>query len=155
MINYLYRIAYVWAYRIMRIIWAVSRPHTNGALVAIWHQNTILLIRNSYLRYYNLPGGYIRRNESARKAALRELREEVGISTGMEMLKPALDMTHKWESRQDHVEIFAIELDHRPEMKVDNREVVSASFYTPLEALKLKLFPPLRKHIEERLSTKL
>ena len=77
MIDRLFRIVYICAYRMMRLYWAVRRPHTHGALVAIWHDGAILLARNSYLPYYSLPGGYVRRNEIARQAAIRELAEEL------------------------------------------------------------------------------
>jgi ADP-ribose pyrophosphatase YjhB (NUDIX family) len=117
--------------------------------VAVWHDGAILLVRNSYVSYFNLPGGYVRRTETARQAALRELAEEVGVSGVDDLLALALDVTHEWEGRRDHVEIFAVELSQPPHIEVDNREVVAASFYTPEEALKLELFPPVRQHIEE------
>ncbi len=152
MIDRIFRIVYVCAYWMMRFYWAVRRPHTHGALVAIWHDNTILLVRNSYLQYYSLPGGYVRRNETARQAAIRELTEEVGVLVSDDMLTLAVDVVHDWERRHDHVEIFVVELPERPSVKVDNREVVATGFFTPEEALKLKLFPPIRQHIEERLA---
>ena len=133
----------------MRLYWALRRPYTHGALVAIWHNGTILLIRNSYLRYYCLPGGYVNRNETAQQAAIRELKEEIGILLPGDMLTLALDVTHDWERKRDHVEIFAVELKERPHIKLDKREVVDADFFTPEDALKLNLFPPLRQHIEE------
>ncbi len=149
MIDRLFRVAYICAYRMMRVYWALRRPQSHGALVAVWHDGAILLVRNSYLRYFSLPGGYVRRGETARQAALRELAEEVGVSGVDDLLTLALDVTHEWQGRRDHVEIFAVELSQPPHIEVDNREVVAASFYTPEEALKLELFPPLRQHIEE------
>lgn len=149
MIDRLFRVAYICAYRMIRVYWALRRPESHGALVAIWHDGAILLVRNSYVRYFSLPGGYVRRAETAREAALRELAEEVGVTGVDDLLTLALDVTHEWEGRRDHVDIFAVELSQRPHIEVDNREVVAASFYTPEEALKLELFPPLRQHIEE------
>ena len=48
--------------------------------------------------------------------------------------------------------IFDLEVSERPCFRVDNREVISAKFFSPEHALKLDLFPPLRRHIEERLA---
>jgi hypothetical protein len=41
----------------------------------------------------------------------------------------------------------------RPRIDVDNREVIDARFFSPEEALRLKLFPPIRRLIERRLGT--
>jgi ADP-ribose pyrophosphatase YjhB (NUDIX family) len=145
-----FQLAYVCAYRMMRVYWSVRRPTTNGALVTLWNRGEVLLVRNSYVNYYTLPGGYLRRGETSRQAALRELREEVGVSAASDDLRLLIDETHEWEGKHDHVSIFALELEDRPKVKVDNREVVHAAWYPPDQALKLDLFPPLRRAIEQR-----
>ncbi len=145
-----FQLAYVCAYQLMRVYWTVRKPTTNGALVAIWNRGEVLLVRNSYVKYYALPGGYLRRGETSREAALRELREEVGVSANSDDLKLLVDETHGWEGKQDHVSIFELDVEQRPEIRVDHREVVEAGWYTPERALKLNLFPPLRRAIERR-----
>ncbi len=147
MIDRFYQIIYIYAYWMMRCYWALRHPYTHGALVAIWHDGAILLVRNSYLRYYNLPGGYIHHNETTQQAAIRELAEEVGVFVNEDILRLTLDVAHEWEGRHDHVEIFEIELLESPQIRVDNREVIAADFFTPEAALKLDLFPPLRQYI--------
>ncbi|MCB9646728.1 MAG: NUDIX hydrolase [Deltaproteobacteria bacterium] len=144
------RLAYKSAYRAMRVYWAVRHPNTHGALVGIWHQGQILLVKNSYVPYRSLPGGYVRPGEPARQAALRELREELGL-TGLreEDLVPSVDITHDWEGKRDHVEIFFLEVDAIPEVDIDNREVVDWGLYTPRQALDMHLFPPVVAHIRE------
>jgi ADP-ribose pyrophosphatase YjhB (NUDIX family) len=146
-----FQLAYVCAYRLMRVYWKVRRPTTHGALVAVWQGGEVLLVKNSYVPYYTAPGGYVRSNESGRDAALRELREEVGVSVTPEKLKPALDETHDWEGKRDHVEIFNLDLDERPTVAVDHREVVAASWMRPETAIGLELFPPLRQVIRNRI----
>jgi ADP-ribose pyrophosphatase YjhB (NUDIX family) len=145
-----FQLAYVCAYRAMRTYWKVRHPTTHGSLVAIWNAGDVLLVRNSYVPYYSLPGGYLRRGESARDAAIRELREEVGIATTPDQLVPLLDRIHEWEGKHDHVEIFALEVPSRPNIDVDHREVVSATWWRPQSALSLELFPPLRAVLEQR-----
>jgi 8-oxo-dGTP pyrophosphatase MutT (NUDIX family) len=154
MLDRFYRLAYNGAYQMMRVYWAVRRPDTHGALVAIWHDGKILLVRNSYLKYYSLPGGYVRTGETGRQAAMRELLEEVGIGLTEDKFVPALDARLDWEGKRDHVEIFRVDLPYAPKIVIDNREVVAAQLYTPQEALKLDLFPPLRQHIEAELAKK-
>src|SRR5271165_629031 len=86
-----FQLAYFCAYRAMRTYWKIRRPTTHGALVTLWNDGEVLLVRNSYVPYYSLPGGYVRKDETAREAAVRELREEVGISTEAGRLELVLD----------------------------------------------------------------
>jgi 8-oxo-dGTP pyrophosphatase MutT (NUDIX family) len=152
MIDRLYRVAYRGAYQMMRVYWAVMRPQVHGALVAIWNNGEILLVKNSYVRYWSLPGGYVRRGETGRQAAIRELIEETGIRAGASELRLALDNQHLWEGKREHIEIFELDVTTRPTIKVDNREVVQATFFDPKKALELELFEPLRKIIEKRVA---
>lgn len=145
-----FQLAYFGAYRLMRAYWQLRHPITNGALVAMWNRGEVLLVRNSYVPYYCVPGGYLRRGETAEQAARRELSEEVGVTVNPGDLDLVLDETHEWEGKQDHVRIFALELEARPRVEVDHREVVEASWWTPERALGLNLFPPLRRVIEKR-----
>jgi ADP-ribose pyrophosphatase YjhB (NUDIX family) len=153
LIDFFFRLAYRNAYRLMRIYWGVRHPSVHGALVAIWHDGKILLVQNSYVPYRSLPGGYVRSHETGRDAALRELREETGIRATAADLKPIIDEHHDWEGKREHIEIFNLDVTERPRIEVDNREVVEAGFFSPDEALKLELFPPIRRVIERRLST--
>ena len=153
MIDLVFRIAYRNAYRLMRLYWAVRHPTAHGALVAIWHEGQILLVQNSYVPYRSLPGGYVLSHETGRDAALRELREETGIRAMPADLQPVIDEHHEWEGKHEHIEIFDLDVTERPRIEVDNREVVQARFFPPQEALKLELFPPIRRVIERRLST--
>jgi 8-oxo-dGTP pyrophosphatase MutT (NUDIX family) len=147
-----FQLAYQCAYRLMKAYWGLRHPTTNGALVLLWNQGEVLLLRNSYVRYYSAPGGYMRRGESGRAAALRELAEEVGLRAREDELTLVVDETHEWEGKSDHVQIYSLELSSRPKVDIDNREVVEASWFRPEDALRLDLFPPLRRAIEKRLS---
>jgi 8-oxo-dGTP diphosphatase len=146
-----FQLAYKLAYRMMRAYWGVRRPSTHGALVTLWHAGKVLLVQNSYVPYRSLPGGYVGRNETGPEAAVRELREEIGISAGIDQLEKVFDEVKDWEGKRDHVEIFALELEQRPEIRIDHREVVAADWFTPEQALELQLFPPIRTILEQRL----
>jgi 8-oxo-dGTP diphosphatase len=145
-----FQLAYVCAYRAMRTYWKVRHPTTHGTLVTLWNQGEVLLVRNSYVPYYSLPGGYIRKDETPQQAVVRELSEEVGIIADPDQLQLVLDRTHEWEGKHDHVRIFSLELSSRPNITVDNREVIEATWVSPARALELQLFPPLREVIEQR-----
>lgn len=145
-----FQAAYRVAYKLMRAYWGVRRPSTHGALVSLWNQGELLLVQNSYVPYRSLPGGYVARSETSREAAVRELREEIGIFAQTEQLEKVFDEVKEWEGKKDHVEIFALELERRPEIRIDHREVVAAGWFSPEQALTLNLFPPIRKIIEAR-----
>lgn len=147
-----FRIAYRVAYQLMRIYWRVTHAKTHGALVAMWHDDQVLLARNSYVNYYCLPGGYLKPGETAIDAALRELSEELGLKIYANELTLGHEETHEWAGKTDHVVIFDLDVQLRPPIRVDNREVVSANFYTAEAALELELFPPLRRHLQKRLA---
>jgi 8-oxo-dGTP pyrophosphatase MutT (NUDIX family) len=146
-----FQLSYTVAYRLMRTYWRVKRPVTHGALVALWHDGEVLLVRNSYVPYYSAPGGYVRRDEESRHAAVRELAEEVDLHVDPEALTLALDVTHEWEYKQDHVHIFELTLSERPQIHVDHREVIDATWFSPERAMALNVFPPLKTVIAQRL----
>ncbi len=149
-----FQVAYACAYQLMRTYWRMRRPTTHGALVALWNQGEVLIVRNSYVPYYSLPGGYVQSAEASREAAIRELREEIGLAVAPDALTLAVDVTHEWEGKHDHVEIFTLDIPSRPDIHIDHREVIEASWVSPEAALQRNLFPPLRRAIEERVGAK-
>jgi len=91
----------------------------------------------------------MRRKESAVNAAIRELKEEIGIVAKPGDLELVVDTQHNWENREDHVTIFKLRINEKPRMEVDNREVISAGFYSPTEVLNMNVFPPVLSCIEK------
>ncbi|MCP4630508.1 MAG: NUDIX hydrolase [bacterium] len=55
--------------------------------MAVWHQDKLLIIKNSYKKRFTIPCGRIKRGEDIAEAAVRELREEVGIILGKSQIK--------------------------------------------------------------------
>lgn len=147
----LFRTVYRCAYRVMRVYWWMAHPHTHGALVALWHEGRILLVKNCYLPYHSLPGGYVRRRETGREAARRELFEETGIPADVSELRCVLDEHHLWEGKKEHIQIFEMEATELPQVEIDHREVEWAGFVDPKVGLALPLFPPLRRVLAGRL----
>ncbi|MCA9310279.1 MAG: NUDIX hydrolase [Myxococcales bacterium] len=145
-----FRTAYRVAHRMLRAYWKVRRPSTHGALIAVWHDGRLLLVKNSYRRYYTLPGGYVRSGESAAAAARRELIEEVDLRLPLDRLREVYSRTHRFENRDDKVTIVEVEVDQPPRLEVDNREVVWASFERPEAILRRPLVPHLAEYLRER-----
>ena len=150
MINALVRAVYRLAHWGLRFLWFIRRPETTGALVAVWHRGRVLLVKNSYRSQLTLPGGYVKSREDRRTTAARELREEVGIRVQPKRLVHAYHGTHFFEYRKDTLDIFELELDDEPNVRVDDREVVSAELYTPNEALGMDVVPHLEEYLSRR-----
>ncbi len=136
------------AYR-LHIAWCfVARPPGHGAYVAVWHDRRILLVQNSYRRPQTFPSGHINRGETPLQGAVRELREEVGISVAPERLRFVGVYTSRAEYKRDRIEMFELKLERPVEIRVDNREVVWAGFVPLQEALRRELVEPVREYLE-------
>lgn len=151
MINALIRVVYRLAHWGLRLLWLIRRPETTGALVAVWCRGRILLVKNSYRSQLTLPGGYVKAREDRRTTAARELREEVGIQVQPKRLVHAYHGTHLFEHRRDTLDIYELEVDQEPKVRVDDREVVAAEFHSPDEALSLEIVPHLEEYLSRRI----
>jgi len=151
MINALIRAVYRVAHWGLRLLWFIRRPETTRALVAVWYQGRVLLVKNSYRTQLTLPGGYIRPREERRVAAARELREEVGITVQPKRLVHAYHGTHLFEHRKDTLDIYELDVEDEPKVEIDEREVVRAEFHTPDEALNMQIVPHLEEYLARRL----
>jgi ADP-ribose pyrophosphatase YjhB (NUDIX family) len=145
-----FRTAYRVAYRMMRTYWAVRRPHTRGSLIAVWNDGELLLVKNSYRYEYTLPGGYVRSGESVEEAGARELEEECGIVVPVSDIRLAYNGTKDYENRSDEVTILEVEVQTRPTIAVDNREVVWAGFKSPKATRALPIVPHLGEYLDQR-----
>ena len=104
--------------------WRIRRaPHT-GALVAVYVEDSLLLVRSSYRPQWNFPGGGVGADETPEMAAKRELMEEVGLVA--ETLMPAGIFRGMSDGRNDVVHLFEMRLDRLPELKVDGSEIIGA-----------------------------
>jgi 8-oxo-dGTP pyrophosphatase MutT (NUDIX family) len=75
------RIVLTTAHYLLRASWLVRRPETFGAhAVALTPDGKVILVRLRYAPGWRLPGGGRPGDEPAVDAALRELREEIGLT---------------------------------------------------------------------------
>jgi 8-oxo-dGTP diphosphatase len=143
------RLFYRAAYLAARVWWFVRRPQTNGALVALWCDGRLLLVRTSYRPMYSLPGGFMKRGETSLAAAKRELQEELGLAVAAD-LRLAWQGTVIFEHRTDAATIWEASLETMPSLRVDGAEVVWAGWKTTEEALALPLLPSIERYLKSR-----
>lgn len=136
-------------YRVQKWFWRTFRPRTNGVKVLLFDESgQLLLIRNSYGRpdQFLLPGGGIRPFESPDRAAVREIKEELGceivdltyLSTHTSIAEGKRDLIHLFQARIQGV------------LEVDLFEVQEARFFG-LEKLPPSTSPATRRRIDEYL----
>ena len=147
LLNALYRWFYRAAYGVMRLFWFIFRPLTRGVNVALWHDGELLVVRNSYRPGYSLPGGYIRFRESARAAAVREVREELRLTVAEHELDAWGQIEVRQEYKRDRVMVFELHCAKPPVIRVDKREVVAARFIQPEAEATLSCEAPLAAYL--------
>lgn len=123
--------------------WLV-RPHTHGALVAIRHRSQLLLVETSYRRSWGLPGGGLHRDETSRQAAVRELKEELGLTVQPEQLLTPWTMTERVAGGLNTVTIYCLEAREQPKVVIDGLEIVAWHWLSREQALDR----PLPSHVQ-------
>ncbi len=86
-----------------------------------------MVVQHSYRPGYSLPGGLIKKREDPNEAACRELREEVGIVIRPDEL---IQISDERIGRFDDY-IFEYRPVERPQIEIDNWEIVEAQFVDP------------------------
>ena len=143
--NWLYRSGYRAAFALLRLWWFLRRPRAQGAAVAVWHGGRLLLVRMSYRAELDLPGGGIESGETPLEAALRELREETGLSPSAAELEPAGAFSFEDYHRPITTHLFLWRPVEPPVPVADGREILAVSFLDPAEfaAARLAKLPRL------------
>ena len=146
MLDALYRTVYRIAYR-LHLVWAfLFRPRCEGVWVAVWCGDSLLVIRNAYRKRLTLPGGGIDGREEPLAAAMRELREEVGITLAPQQLRFVGQFRSAIEFKRDTINLFDVQLSEQPLVTIDNREVVYAEFVDPAALSPDAVFPVLLEY---------
>jgi 8-oxo-dGTP pyrophosphatase MutT (NUDIX family) len=148
--DWAYRAAYYYGYRAARLLWRFTKPRHRGAILMLWHDKRVLLVRTSYQDFWTAPGGGMKAHEAPVQAAIREVSEEIGLQFTPEQLRRALAVEHFWDNRHDKVQIFEVEVSDAPKIRIDNREIIEARFFTLAEARSLKLPKSLYHYLSAR-----
>ena len=127
-----------------RIYCFLFRPKLLGVRVMLIQNRQVLLVRQTYLPGWFMPGGGVKRGETLDEAIRREAREEVGAE--MKDLKLIGAYTNFDGFKSDHNILFlCTDFTHSGQ---PDREIAEVRFF-PLDALPKDIWPGLRQRLEE------
>jgi len=109
------RLALTGAHRLLKLNWLVRRPRTFGAhALALTPERKVILVKLRYAPGWRLPGGGRSEHEHPREAVLRELREEIGM-TSHGAVRPAAELDESVDHKRDLSALFVVEdVTYRP-----------------------------------------
>lgn len=105
---------------VFRTYWYIVRPITFGAKVIIVNEGCVLLVKTTYGYKLTLPGGGVKKGETPEACAIREAKEEVGIT--ISNLKSLGSIVSTAEYKIDTVFAFSVEVPDRT-VAIDNIEI--------------------------------
>ena len=135
--------------RLFHLYFLITRPMTLGVrgLVHDAAQNSVFLIRHTYVPGWQLPGGGVELGETAAEALERELGEEGNISLTAPPVLKSLHFNRR-ASRRDHVALYLVESFRQTTPKLPDREIAEAGFF-PLDRLPDGTTPATHRRIAE------
>ena len=94
--------------RARRLLWFFTNPETAGVhAIALTPAGSVVLVTLSYAEGWRLPGGGRGREEEAKVAVLRELREEIGM-TSHGGVQEIARFSHCPDFRNDRSNLFIV-----------------------------------------------
>jgi 8-oxo-dGTP diphosphatase len=123
-VDRVYRLAYRLAYPVARRWWRLSGHHY-GVVIAVWLGDTVLAVHHSYKPGLRLPGGGVGWREDHHQAAVRELREEVGVTLDPAQLRLVAS------NPRGSFHLYEARIEAMPELVIDRREITEARFVRP------------------------
>jgi 8-oxo-dGTP pyrophosphatase MutT (NUDIX family) len=93
---------------LLKASWFVRRPRTFGAhALALTPERKLILVKLRYVPGWRLPGGGRNPDETPVQAALRELREEIGM-TSHGSVQLAAELEQRPDGRRDLVSVMIV-----------------------------------------------
>lgn len=88
--------------------------------ILVMHRKRYSLISGDWVEYFSIPGGGIEKNELAKNAVIREMREEMGLH--IENVKPiAHSVSNNFEH---HVFTATVPAGEDPQLQLDSEEAI-------------------------------
>jgi 8-oxo-dGTP pyrophosphatase MutT (NUDIX family) len=145
------RIALTAVHGVLKGAWFLVRPKTFGAhAIALTPENRIILVKLRYAPGWRVPGGGRPRSEDPVEAALRELREEIGMIAHGDVA-PVRDFDENTDFKRDTASLVVVrDVRYRPhEWSWEVEQVCEAALdslpsdMSPLSARWIEILRPL------------
>jgi len=132
-------------YQLLKAGWFVRRPRTFGAhAFALTPERKLILIKLRYASGWRLPGGGLEVDEDAIDAVLRELREEIGL-TSHGRVRHAGEIEQRPSFKRDLASLLIVEdVRYRPRWSWEVERITEV----PLDDLPDDLAPIAREWID-------
>jgi ADP-ribose pyrophosphatase YjhB (NUDIX family) len=140
------RVALRSAHRLLKLGWFLRRPRTFGAhALALTPEGKIILVRLRYAPGWRLPGGGRNEREDPRDAVLRELREEIGMTSHGEV-RLACELEEATDFKRDLASLLVVrDVRYAPrKWSWEVEQIMEA----PLDALPADLSPRMADWID-------
>jgi 8-oxo-dGTP pyrophosphatase MutT (NUDIX family) len=125
------RLGYRLAYRVLQVFWFVVRPRKHGVKCLLTCHDRVLLVRHTYgSSAWDVPGGAMKRGESPRSAAHREMVEELGLD-GVNWAETG-QVHGNVNHRRDTIHCFRAEL-CEPALTIDRGELATVDWFARAE----------------------
>jgi 8-oxo-dGTP pyrophosphatase MutT (NUDIX family) len=132
-------------HKLMRMGWFVRRPRTFGAhALALTPGRKVVLVKLRYAPGWRLPGGGREADEDPAEAVLRELREEIGM-TSHGKVRLACELEESSDFKRDLASLLIVdEVHYAPKWSWEVERIVEAD----LDKLPGGMSPRARRWIE-------
>jgi len=140
------RVALRSAHRLLKLGWFLRRPRTFGAhALALTPEGKVILVRLRYAPGWRLPGGGRNEREDPRDAVLRELREEIGMTSHGEV-RLACELEEATDFKRDLASLLVVrDVRYAPrKWSWEVEQIMEA----PLDALPADLSPRMADWID-------
>jgi ADP-ribose pyrophosphatase YjhB (NUDIX family) len=115
--------------RAAHLIFLMTRPMTLGVRAVVIDANdSVLLVRHSYVSGWHFPGGGVEAGETCMQALARELEEETRVEIRGAPVLHGLFFNPK-PSRRDHVAVYVIRNFAVMGERAPDREIEEARFF--------------------------
>jgi 8-oxo-dGTP pyrophosphatase MutT (NUDIX family) len=144
-VDRLLRIALTAVHKLLKAGWFLRRPRTYGAhAIALTPEGRLILVKLRYAPGWRLPGGGRSRAEEPRAAALRELREEIGMKSHGEV-RLACELEEEIDCKRDLASLVVVrDVRYRPKW---NWEVERVAEFA-MDSLPADLSMPTRRWLD-------
>lgn len=118
----------------------VKQMAVPASLVVATHVDTVLMVFDGWRRQWELPGGMREPGETARQAAVRELREETGIQTVELAFAAVAEFDLTSPNRREILAVYHVQLQAEPRLIV-NDETLGFQWWPPSETVSNDMSP--------------